>query len=108
MNRLLVVGCTVMVVSALVAAGQATGPTSQSSNASGTASASTQRAVLDRYCVPCHNEKSKAAGLEAARKLTLDQLDLVHVGDQADVWEKIVRKLRAGMMPPSGARRPDA
>jgi len=107
-NRLLVVGCTVMVVTALVAAGQATGPTSQSSNASGTASASTQRAVLDRYCVTCHNEKSKAAGLEAARKLTLDQLDLMHVGDQADVWEKIVRKLRAGMMPPSGARRPDA
>ena len=55
----------------------------------------------------CHNERAKAAGLEPARTLTLDQLDLAHVGENAEVWEKVVRKLRAGMMPPSGARRPD-
>src|SRR5262249_45383422 len=36
-----------------------------------------------------------------------DQLDVAHVGEHAEVWEKVVRKLRAGMMPPSGARRPD-
>ncbi len=49
----------------------------------------------------CHNEKLKTAGL------MLDVLDLAHVGENAAIWEKVVRKLRAGMMPPSGSRRPD-
>jgi len=61
-----------------------------------------QRPVLDRYCVTCHNQKLKTAGL------MLDQLDLAHVGEHAEQWEKVVRKLRAGMMPPSGMPRPDA
>jgi hypothetical protein len=38
----------------------------------------------------------------------LDKMDITHVGEKAEIWEKVVRKLRAGMMPPSGARRPDA
>src|ERR1700685_3139837 len=61
----------------------------------------TQRAVLDQYCVGCHNAKLRTANL------LLDQLDLSHLGDHADTSEKVVRKLRAGMMPPSGMRRPD-
>lgn len=61
-----------------------------------------QRAVLDRYCVTCHNQKLKTAGL------LLDNLDLAHVGDHAEQWEKVVRKLRAGMMPPAGLPRPNA
>jgi Protein of unknown function (DUF1592)/Protein of unknown function (DUF1588)/Protein of unknown function (DUF1585)/Protein of unknown function (DUF1587)/Protein of unknown function (DUF1595) len=69
--------------------------------------AAAQRALLDRYCVGCHNQKSKAAGQEPARKLTLDDLDLSRIADHADVWERVVRKMRAGMMPPAGARRPD-
>src|SRR5436309_3209103 len=68
---------------------------------------SPQRALLDRYCVGCHNERAKAAGQEPARKITLDDLDVEHVGEHAEVWERVVRKLRAGMMPPAGARRPD-
>lgn len=63
--------------------------------------ASTQRALLDNYCVTCHNERLKTAGL------TLDDMDLARVGDHAEVWEKVVRKLRAGAMPPAGAPRPD-
>jgi hypothetical protein len=59
------------------------------------------RAFLDQYCVTCHNERAKTASL------MLDKMDLTHVGDSADTWEKVVRKLKAGMMPPSGARRPD-
>jgi Protein of unknown function (DUF1592)/Protein of unknown function (DUF1588)/Protein of unknown function (DUF1587)/Protein of unknown function (DUF1585)/Protein of unknown function (DUF1595) len=59
------------------------------------------RALLDQYCVTCHNEKLKTANL------LLDQLDLAHLGDHADIGEKVVRKLRAGMMPPSGMPRPD-
>jgi mono/diheme cytochrome c family protein len=59
------------------------------------------RAVLDRYCVTCHNEKLKTAGL------TLDTADPAHVGAHSEVWEKVVRKLRAGDMPPAGSRRPE-
>jgi len=65
------------------------------------------RSVVDQYCVSCHNEKAKAAGSDAAVKLTLDDKDLAQVRDHAEVWEKVVRKLRTGMMPPAGARRPD-
>jgi hypothetical protein len=67
-----------------------------------TPSLASQRAVLDQYCVTCHNQKLKTAGL------LLDKMDLAHVGDQAEAWEKVVRKLRAGMMPPSGLPRPNA
>ena len=63
--------------------------------------ATTERAVLDKYCVVCHNAKLKTANL------LLDQLDLAHVGDHAEIGEKVVRKLRAGMMPPTGMPQPD-
>jgi cytochrome c551/c552 len=86
-----VLGCICGVfLSALVAYGQAA------------PSASSQRAVVDQYCIACHNEKAKTAGL------MLDKLDLAHVGDNAEVWEKVVHKLRAGMMPPLGMPRPNA
>ena len=61
--------------------------------------AATQRAVLDKYCVTCHNERLNTANLK------LDKLDLAHL-DRA-TGEKVVRKLRAGVMPPSGMPRPD-
>ena len=65
--------------------------------------ASTQeRKLLDQYCVACHNQKLKTAGL------LLDQMDLAHSGAQAESWEKVVRKLRAGLMPPQGMPRPAA
>src|SRR5579863_5683464 len=62
--------------------------------------ASSERALLNQYCVTCHNQKLKTAGLE------LDQMDTAHVADHAEKWELVVRKLRAGMMPPSGMPRP--
>jgi hypothetical protein len=70
-------------------------------------SASAEHALLNQYCVVCHNEKAKAGGAEAARKLTLDDLDVAHVEKAPAEWEIIVRKLRAGMMPPSGMPRPN-
>ncbi|MBZ5625869.1 MAG: DUF1592 domain-containing protein [Acidobacteriia bacterium] len=70
-------------------------------------SAAAERALLDQYCVVCHNQKAKAAGMEPARKLTLDNLDVAHVEKEPEVWERVVRKLRAGMMPPSGLPRPN-
>jgi cytochrome c551/c552 len=63
--------------------------------------ASAQQAVLNQYCITCHNEKTKTAGL------MLDKLDYAHPGPNAEIWEKVVRKVRAGMMPPGGAPRPD-
>src|SRR5438874_1701971 len=59
------------------------------------------RAVLDQYCVTCHNQKLKTAGL------SLDKMDPARVSADAEAWEKVVRKLRAGMMPPQGMPRPD-
>ena len=60
-----------------------------------------RRAVLDKYCVSCHNQRLQTAGLQ------LETLDVDHVGANAAVWEKVVRKLRAGAMPPPGLPRPD-
>ena len=66
--------------------------------------ASPQRALLNQYCVSCHNERMKASG---SSPLALDTLDVTRVGGDTDSWEKVVLKLRAGLMPPAGRRRPD-
>jgi mono/diheme cytochrome c family protein len=60
------------------------------------------RKVMDQYCVTCHNEKTKAG------ELLLDQLDLSNLDKHTEIGEKVVRKLRAGLMPPTGMPRPDA
>ena len=65
-------------------------------------SVSSARALLDQYCVTCHNERQPTAGL------TLDTLDVGHVADDAETWETVVRKLRARAMPPARMPRPDA
>jgi hypothetical protein len=62
--------------------------------------AATERAVLDQYCVTCHNDKLRTANL------SLQDLDLAAAGDQPAIWEQVIRKLRAGMMPPPGMPRP--
>src|SRR6266446_2126629 len=56
---------------------------------------------VNQYCVTCHNQRLKTAGL------TLDALDIAHVDQNAEIWEKVVRKIKTGMMPPSGVPRPD-
>jgi mono/diheme cytochrome c family protein len=65
------------------------------------ASASLGKELIGRYCVTCHNQRLHTAGLK------LDQINLQDIGTAAPVLEKIVRKLRAGEMPPSGMPRPD-
>jgi cytochrome c551/c552 len=64
-------------------------------------SASLDRAFLDQYCIACHNDRSKTAGL------SLETIDLKHVSRDAAIWEKVARKLRGGLMPPQGRPRPD-
>jgi mono/diheme cytochrome c family protein len=59
------------------------------------------RATLDKYCVSCHNDRTKSAGL------TLAGLDVSDPARHAETWEKVVRKVRVGMMPPQGAPHPD-
>jgi mono/diheme cytochrome c family protein len=66
--------------------------------------AAAHRTVLERYCVTCHNQRSK---IPAGNPLLLDTIDLADVGGRAEIWEKVVRKLRTGAMPPAGAPRPE-
>src|SRR5262245_24788750 len=65
------------------------------------ASVAAERALLDKYCVTCHNSRLKTAGL------VLDEIDLTQIGRQGETWEKVVRKLRGKAMPPAGALQPD-
>jgi hypothetical protein len=59
-------------------------------------------AFVKQYCLSCHNSRARLGGL------ALDALDPATVDGHADVWEKVVRKLRTGMMPPEGAPKPPA
>jgi hypothetical protein len=65
------------------------------------AAASPSQQLVSTYCVTCHNARAKTGGL------TLDDPALANVSAHADVWEKVIRKLRAGMMPPPGLPQPD-
>ena len=63
--------------------------------------------LFGRYCVGCHNEKAKASGVDSSRKLTIDTIDFHDIHKSAEKAELIVRKMRAGMMPPANVRRPE-
>jgi hypothetical protein len=65
------------------------------------ANAQDPQAVLNQYCVTCHNAKLLTGGL------AIDKLDIHRAETNAETWEKVARKLRAGLMPPAGAPRPD-
>jgi hypothetical protein len=60
------------------------------------------RRIVQTYCAGCHNERSKAGGI------AFDALDPTRVGRAADVWERVVRQVHGGTMPPAGSPRPDA
>ena len=57
--------------------------------------------LIGTYCVSCHNEQTLSGGL------ALEGVHVDHLGDDTQIWEKVVRKLRARAMPPAGAARPD-
>ena len=79
----------------------ATAAPPQQPAASPAPAASPQRALVNQYCMGCHNEKLKTAGLE------LNSANIDHVEQNPDVWEKVLRKVRARYMPPYGLPRPD-
>ena len=62
--------------------------------------AEAQRALVDQYCVACHNDRTRSGNL------SLREADLASVADHGELWEKVVRKLRGGLMPPPGRPRP--
>src|SRR5260221_13949159 len=95
MKRRVLVGGIVMLASmfsARQAGGQQPAPP---------ATPTAQRALMNQYCVTCHSDKLKTGGL------TLEKLDTANVTADAETWEKVMRKVTTGMMPPAGARRPD-
>ena len=98
--------CAIAFCLAVAAAGgglQAAGPPEQPAQAAAVSAASA-RELLDRYCVTCHNDAQRRRG---GVPISLQAADLAAVGADAGVWESVVRKLRAGMMPPAGRPRPD-
>ena len=125
MTRILMAG-GVAALSVAVVVGQTSQPTSTSRPASspvarpqtappapapaksvaptGGEDAATSRALVDQYCVTCHNARLKTGGLV----LDKDQLDFARLADHTELAEKVVRKVRAGLMPPTNSRRPDA
>jgi mono/diheme cytochrome c family protein len=96
-NRRTLVGLA-LALSALTVHPQTRPPVARA--AASTPTAAAQRALLDQYCVTCHNDRAKTANL------SLEKLDLATAGGHAELWEKVIRKLRAGVMPPPGVRRP--
>ena len=60
-----------------------------------------QRALINQYCLGCHNDKAKIGGL------SLNDFNPDAAGQHAEIAEKVIRKLRGGLMPPAGARRPE-
>src|SRR6476646_9050152 len=60
------------------------------------------RAIVDRYCLTCHSVRAKSGNF------VLEGLDPARAGENVDAWEKVVRKLRGGLMPPPGLPRPEA
>jgi mono/diheme cytochrome c family protein len=60
----------------------------------------TQRQFLDRYCGSCHNDRLKTGGM------SLEHVDVAKPDAQPEIWEKVVRKLRTGVMPPANMPQP--
>jgi hypothetical protein len=59
-----------------------------------------QRALLDKYCITCHSDRAKTGGL------TLEKIDVANIPANAETWEKVIRKLSVGAMPPAGMPKP--
>ena len=76
----------------------AQGPSGAASRAVATVSA---RATLDKYCVTCHNARLRTAGL------ALDELNPANAAANPDIWEKVIRKVKVGVMPPQPMPQPD-
>ena len=86
---------------ALAAAGSFQAGSSLHALTAASQAAPSPRALLDQYCVTCHSDRLRTAGL------SLEHADPQHAGADAEIWEKVVRKIRSGAMPPVGRPRPE-
>ena len=102
MRTKILVGCATVILGVIGMSGQAQKP----APAATITTAEAEKALLTTYCITCHSQAQKAKGFEPALRITLDDLDPAHVEQNPEKWEKVVRKVRAGMMPPSGMPRP--
>src|SRR5207253_849 len=84
----------------LVIAGASVGGQAPQSPPSGPAAVPAPQAVINQYCVTCHNARALTGGL------ALDAVSPDKVEANAETWEKVIRKVRAGLMPPAGMPRP--
>jgi mono/diheme cytochrome c family protein len=76
-------------------------PLAAGQQAAGPAGGADHGAVVNKYCVTCHNDRAKIGGL------SLEKTDIGNPAADADTWERVVRKVRVGMMPPQGSPQPD-
>ena len=97
-----------LIVCAMAGAGAATAPQAvqPSSQATSAAPSTELRQAIDRYCSTCHNSRTPSAA--TATGVVLDGTMLADAASHPELWEKVVRKLRLGAMPPDGMPRPDA
>ena len=113
MRRIATTGITTVAVLLCLAVAHDTGseararparqtPEPANAQISDTTPAASHRALIERYCLGCHSDKARSGGL------ALSQLNLDAVDQNAEIAEKVIRKLRGGLMPPAGARRPDS
>ena len=86
--------CLIVTQARAISSAQATRPAAAGS------APNPQQALMNQYCAGCHNQDDLAGGM------ALDTMDFEKVGKDAAVWERVVRKVRTGMMPPSGQPRP--
>ena len=100
MTRGILAACVLWIASVGVAMPRASAPQAGGSDPSPTVTTA-DRAVVDRYCVTCHNQRFKTSDL---RSTPLSSTTSRRI---AEVWEKVIRKVGAGMMPPAGVPRPD-
>src|SRR4029453_5831360 len=98
--RVLTVGSVAVAVTLCVCLQAQTSAQPASSVPGAVTPASNPRRLVDRYCVTCHNERLKTADLK------LDRIDVDNPGANANVWEKVVRKVHTGTMPPSNMPQP--
>src|SRR5262245_48333377 len=100
MKRLVSVGLLVA-LSALVSRPGVPSAAIRASAAAPVLDPAASRPMLDKYCVTCHSARTKAGNL------ILEHAALDRVPEDAETWEKVIRKLRTGSMPPIGMPRPD-
>ena len=95
------VGIVVMFIGLLGAGSLAAPVEAQEFATAAVAADAPHHSLVNRYCLSCHNDRTRTAGL------ALESINTQALGDNREAWEKVARKLRARQMPPAGGRRPD-